>query len=182
MKRIKEFLFQQNLKWKYSNDTVHLTARKSFKIGFGAMFILLGVFFLLKNVSSDKVEFQSISSKPTEAFKILEPANKNKQVTLVLYREDCKACKNIETKLVGNIQKIEKEEKATIIVVDVNEMEQEQLEEIQERMPAIMIDKTKIPTPLVANLKIDTKGKIVVKEQSNTDDFREIEKVLNKSF
>lgn len=42
-----------------------------------------------------------------------------------------------------------------------------------------MVDGTKIPTPLVANLTIDPDGTIWVTQQSNTDDFNQIKSVLN---
>lgn len=182
MSKIKNFLFHQSLKWKYSNDTVPLVARKSFKIGFGAMFIFFGTLFLYKNLSANDIQFKDVTSTPTEAFQMLEPSDKEKNVTLILYREDCPACKNVEKQLVNSIKQLKNNKTTTIIVADVNEMEQKQLQAIKARIPAVMINKNKIPTPLVANLVINTNGEIIVKEQSNTDDFKVIQKVLDQSF
>jgi hypothetical protein len=60
-------------------------------------------------------------------------------------------------------------------------MDQQQLKTIQAKLPEIMVDQTKIPTPLVANLVIKKDGTIEVKQQSNTDDFKDIENVLDKA-
>ncbi|MEM5156997.1 hypothetical protein AACA95_00215, partial [Enterococcus faecalis] len=68
-----------------------------------------------------------------------------------------------------------------IIVMDVYKLNKSQLRLIQEKIPDILIDNNKIPTPLVANLVINTDGRIIVKEQSTTNDFKKIKNVITNN-
>ena len=65
--------------------------------------------------------------------------------------------------------------------MDVHKLNKSQLRLIQEKIPDILIDNTKIPTPLVANLVINTDGRIIVKEQSTTNDFKKIKNVITNN-
>ena len=65
--------------------------------------------------------------------------------------------------------------------MDVHKLNKSQLRLIQEKIPDILIDNTKIPTPLVSNLVINTDGRIIVKEQSTTNDFKKIKNVITNN-
>lgn len=179
MKKIREFLLQQKVKWKYSEETVPLYARKSIKLGIGLVFILFGGFIITKNLLVLPNKYEDVTSQPAIAIKALEPTNHNKKIALILYRDDCKACKNVESKLVALIKKKKDKTSTSIIVANINDMTQEELKIIPKKLPDVMIEDNKIPTPLVANLTINTDGKIKVTEQSNTDDYKKIHQVFD---
>lgn len=183
MNKLKEFFIHQNLKWRYSNETTPLVARKSFKIGIGLAFITIGVFliFFFKTAGTANASYQSVDTTPTKALKALKPADRTKKLTFILYRDDCKACQRVEKRLAGKIQSIRDDKEAKVVITDLKKMDQQQLNTVQEKLPEIMVDQTKIPTPLVANLVIKKDGTINVKQQSNTDDFKDIENVLDKA-
>lgn len=183
MNKFKDFFIRQNLKWRYSNETTPLVARKSFKIGIGLAFITIGIFliFFFKPAGTANASYQSVDTTPTKALNALKPTDQTKKLTFILYRDDCKACQHVEKKLVGKIQTLRDDKQAKIVITDLKKMDQQQLKTIQAKLPEIMVDQTKIPTPLVANLTIKKDGTIEVTQQSNTDNFTEIENVLNKA-
>lgn len=99
MRKITDRLLGENLKWRYSDDTTPLVARKGFKIGIGLFFIVFAVIFMLKNRATTDDTYKHISTSPAIAFKNLEFNQKEKQVTLILYRSDCKSCLSVEKNL-----------------------------------------------------------------------------------
>lgn len=182
MNKLKEFFIHQNLKWRYSNETVPFFARKGLKIGIGLAFLTIGIIVLVVHTSVPvKANYQAIETTPIKALKAIDATGQTHKLTLVLYRDDCQACQHVEKELSGKIQTIRKNKQAKIVVTDLKKMNQDQLRKIQQKLPEIMVDGTKIPTPLVANLVIKKDGTINVKQQSNTDDFKDIENVLDKA-
>lgn len=156
MKKFKEFLIQQKIAWRYSEETIPFFARKSIKLGIGVAFLLIGAFLIAKNISATQNKYEDVASTPTIALEALQPTTKDKQVTLVFYRDDCEACKRVEKGVVKQIKATKKEAKTEVVVTNLNDMKPTQLKTIQQKLPDIMIDRTKIPTPLVANLQKET--------------------------
>lgn len=182
MKTFKEFLIQQKVTWQYSEETVPFFARKSVKLGIGVVFLLFGTFLLAKNISGTQNQYADVATTPALTLEALEPTSKEKTVTLILYRDDCEACQRVEKEVVKRVKANKATDKNTVLVTNLNDMKPTQRQFIQQKLPDIMIDHTKIPTPLVANLEIKTDGNIRVVEQSNTDDVDKIVHVLNHSF
>lgn len=109
MNKLKEFFIHQNLKWRYSNETVPFFARKGLKIGIGLAFLTIGIIVLVVHTSvKPKANYQSIETTPTEALKAIDATGQTHKLTLVLYRDDCQACQHVEKKLSGKIKTIEK--------------------------------------------------------------------------
>lgn len=146
-----------------------------------AILVLIVGTFLLLNIFNSLNTYEDISSEPDTALKLLEPTSTTRELTLILYRKDCKACKSVEPQLVKLVKTTRNKNTSTIIVMDVYKLNKSQLRLIHEKIPDILIDNTKIPTPLVANLVINTDGRIIVKEQSTTNDFKKIKNVITNN-
>ena len=180
MKKIKDRFLGENLKWRYSDDTTPLVARKSLKIGVGLFLIAFAVIFMLKNIATTDDTYKHISTPPITAFKDLEFNQKEKQVTLILYRSKCKACLSVESNIAKKVNEMRKKSGSDIQVVNVLDLEKPQLSFIQKNLSGILVNGNKIPTPLVANLTITEKG-IIINKFSNTANFKNIDKILSMS-
>ncbi|EPM6858993.1 hypothetical protein ACTPGW_002619 [Enterococcus faecalis] len=178
-RKINDKVTEEGLKWKYSNDTVPFFARIGFKIGFGLMMVIVAGLSIYHVTSSKENTYDSLSQEPSLA--IQELSQVDNDFTLVLYRADCKACQSVEHRLVKDLKKLSDDEKRKIVATDLQKMSDEQLISIQKMLPAIMIDGTKIPTPLVANVKVDKSGEISILNKSDSDNYKEIKNVLNDS-
>jgi hypothetical protein len=121
MNKFKDFFTKQGLKWRYSNETTPLVARKSFKIGIGLAFITIGIFliFFFKPAGTANASYQSVDTTPTKALNELKPTDQTKKLTFILYRDDCKACQHVEKKLVGKIQTLRDDKQAKIVITDL---------------------------------------------------------------
>ena len=139
-----------------------------------AILVLIVGTFLLLNIFNSLNTYEDISLEPDTALKLLESTSTKRELTLILYRKDCKSCKSVEPQLVKLVKTTRNKNTSSIIVMDVHKLNKSQLRLIQEKIPDILIDNTKIPTPLVANLVINTDGRIIVKEQSTTNDFKKL--------
>lgn len=141
------------------------------------IFIIFCAFCIGKNNKNEK--YSSITTNSSKGIECLKAQSFSKQETkiVVLYREDCGACKNVEEKIVKKI-KSDKNLKKKCIVLNLQKMENSQIQELAKRFPEILIDGNKIPTPLVVRLSRDVAGNVEVVEQSNTDDWNKISQIL----
>ncbi|GAA3266808.1 hypothetical protein LMG8520_2087 [Lactococcus lactis subsp. lactis] len=175
---MKNFIQKKFLKWKYSDDTMYLTARKSVRIGIGLLLLVVGIFIIFQVFPKHDYKYSSIDSTPKEAMSKLESSNQ-KDLTLVLYRDDCKYCQKVEKPLVKKISGLKKELRKNVVVMNVNEMSTNELKSFKNMIPAILVEGDKIPTPLVANLKLKSKNEITVLSKSETGELSEISNLIH---
>ncbi|MCT0449978.1 hypothetical protein [Lactococcus lactis] len=175
MKKLIQKIF---LKWKYSDDTMYLTARQSVRIGIGLLLLVIGIFIIFQVFPKHDYKYSSIDSPPKEAMSKLESGNQ-KDLTLVLYRDDCKYCQKVEKPLVKKISGLKKESRKNVVVLNVNEMSTNELKSLKNMIPAILVEGDKIPTPLVANLKLKSKNEITVLSKSETGELSEISNLIH---
>lgn len=175
---MKNFIQKKFLKWKYSDDTMYLTARKSVRIGIGLLLLVIGIFIIFQVFPKHDYKYSSIDSPPKEAMSKLESGNQ-KDLTLVLYRDDCKYCQKVEKPLVKKISGLKKESRKNVVVLNVNEMSTNELKSLKNMIPAILVEGDKIPTPLVANLKLKSKNEITVLSKSETGELSEISNLIH---
>lgn len=127
-------------------------------------------------------KFSDISVVPKEGIKIIEKdKERDKEITLVLYRVDCKACGNVEKEVVREVGYLSSVKNANrdYIVMDIEKMTKDQFDYILQEFPQIVLYGNRIPSPLLANAKIKDK-KWHVTEFSNSDDLEDIKKVLEE--
>lgn len=142
------------------------------------IFIIFYAFCVEKNNNNNE-KYSSITTNCSKGIDRLkaESFSKDEIKILVLYREDCGACKNVEEKIVKKI-KSDKNLKKKCIVLNLQKMESSQIQELARSFPEILIDGNKIPTPLVVRLSRNVAGNIEVVKQSNTDDWNKINQIL----
>ena len=141
------------------------------------IFIISCAFCIGKNNKNEK--YSSITTNSSKGIECLKAKSFSKQETkiVVLYREDCGACKNVEEKIVKKI-KSDKDLKKKCIVLDLQKMEKSQIQEFAKKFTETLIDGNKIPTPLVVKLNRSAAGNIEVIDQNNTDDWNKINQIL----
>lgn len=178
MKKIQQWMNQRMVKWRYGNEYTEdmIKISKPIKsLSIGLILIIVSSVALYKMASP--VNYESVSVPPDEALHQLDTADE-KDLTIVFYRSDCSACQRVEKELAKEIKAINDKGNRQIYVTNLQDMTNEQLQYIQTNLPEIMVDGTKIPTPLVANLHVNSEGIINVLEKSDTGDMDAIRRVL----
>ncbi|MFC6809646.1 hypothetical protein ACFQEP_14855 [Lactococcus lactis subsp. hordniae] len=77
------------------------------------------------------------------------------------------------------ISGLKKELRKNVVVMNVNEMSTNELKSFKNMIPAILVEGDKIPTPLVANLKLKSKNEITVLSKSETGELSEISNLIH---
>lgn len=146
-------------------------------IGLGLLLVVWGGFTFYKGYSEKNTYKGVDSSNEVAMFKLDQAVQSSQNMTLVLYRHDCKYCKNVEKPLVRELQNLDKRD---YLVIDIQTMDDSDIEKLSKIVPEILVDGNKIPTPLVANIKGDGEGKLDVLEKVDSDDMDQISKVIDK--
>lgn len=147
---------------------------------FGIMLIIFGFFHIYHSMNENN-SYSMVETPPKQVLTILNKRlDASDQTSLILFRNDCPACKKVETHLVKKVIDLKEKGASQFVVIDLKKLSHNQLNELKEIIPGIVVDGNKIPTPLVANLKSD--GTIFkIKNKSTNTDIRRIDQVLKES-
>lgn len=150
--------------------------------------VWLGIFivgFGLVTLKSNGIVYKTYASAetvPSAGMKIISNDFKQKRpFTLVLYRDDCSACKEVEERLMKDYSLSKNSSKHDYIILNVNELSTSQKQTLIKKIPQITLYGDKIPTPLVANVKPISSKKAIVPEISKDNDPKLFEPVFKHS-
>ena len=185
MKKINDELTTLWLRFKHSDSdsTLKISMKGGMMIGVAIPMILFSCFLILNSISdfTSPSKYSDIETASNLAFsQLVDVLNNGDQVMLVLYREDCPACQQVEETIVSKVTELENDASVSPkpIVLDLEKLNDDQIESLKLSFPEFLVSGRKIQIPLVANLSA-TSQRWEVGQYSNTSDSNAIENIFN---